>query len=181
MSLFSKSLKPLVIVTGLFSLSLSGIIYAHGNDHDNYHMPKEQHEQASKQSDVMVMNGYARATFALAKTGAVYFTLHNHSDSDKTLTSVSVSSDVASEAQIHTTVLQGDVMKMRELTDGVKIKAGEMVSFESGGRHIMLMGLTKGLQEGSEVALTLIFSDASELQVSLPVKKEAGEGHHLHH
>ena len=181
MSFFSKSLKPLVIVTGLFSLSMSATIYAHGNDHDNHHMPKEQHKHASKQSEVMVMNGYARATFALAKTGAVYFTLHNHSDSDKTLRSVSVSSDVASEAQIHTTVMEEDVMKMRELTDGVIIKAGEMVSFESGGRHIMLMGLTKGLEEGSEVALTLTFSDASELPVLLPVKKEAGESHHHHH
>ena len=62
-----------------------------------------------------------------------------------------------------------------------KIKAGEMVSFESGGRHIMLMGLTKGLEEGSEVALTLTFSDGSELPVLLPVKKEAGESHHHHH
>ena len=175
MSLFSKSLKPLVIVTGLFSLSLSGTISAHGNDHDNHH------KHASKQSGVMVMNGYARATFALAKTGAVYFTLHNQSKSDKTLISVSVPQEIASEAQIHTTVMQEDVMKMRELTEGVKVEAGEMVAFESGGRHIMLMGLTKGLEEGSEVVLTLTFSDASELKVSLPVKKEAGEGHHHHH
>lgn len=181
MSLFSKSLKPLVIVTGLFSLSLSGTISAHGNDHDNHHKPEEQHKHASKQTDVMVMNGYARATFALAKTGAVYFTLHNQSKHDKTLISVSVPQDIASEAQIHTTVMQEDVMKMRELTEGVKVEAGEMVAFEPGGRHIMLMGLTKGLEEGSEVVLTLTFSDASELKVSLPVKKEAGEGHHHHH
>ncbi len=129
----------------------------------------------------MVMDGYARATFALAKTGAVYFTLHNHGDSDKTLTSVSVSGDVANEAQIHTTVMEEDVMKMRELTDGVKIEAGEMVSFESGGRHVMLMGLTKGLEEGTEIALTLTFADKSELQVTVPVKKEADKGHHHHH
>ncbi|WP_334021323.1 copper chaperone PCu(A)C [Alteromonas sp. S015] len=181
MSLFTQSLKPLVIATGLFSLGLSGLFAVHATEHDNHHQHERHQERVNKQADIMVMNGYARATFALAKTGAVYFTLHNHSDSDKTLTSVSVSSDVASEAQIHTTVMEEDVMKMRELTDGVKIKAGEMVSFESGGHHIMLMGLTKGLEEGSEVALILTFSDASELQVSLPVKKEAGEAHHYHH
>ncbi|MHC6648638.1 copper chaperone PCu(A)C [Alteromonas sp. HB246098] len=199
MSLFSKSLKPLVIVTGLISLSLSGTISAHGNDHDNHHKPEEQHRHASKQTDVMVMNGYARATFALAKTGAVYFTLHNQSKSDKTLISVLVPQDIASDAQIHTTVMQDDVMKMRELTEGVKVKAGQMIAFEPGGRHIMLLGLTKGLKEGSEIALTLKFDDASEAKVRLPVrkepsagkepsakekpsaKKETGDGHHHHH
>ena len=175
MSLFSKSLKSFVIATGLFSLSLPATSSAHEHKHENHH------GHASEQTKVMVMNGYARATFALAKTGAVYFTLHNTSDSDKTLMSVSVSSDVASEAQIHTTVMEEDVMKMRELTNGVKIQAGEMVSFESGGRHIMLMGLTKGLKEGGDLALTLKFDDASEMEVRLPIKKEAGESHHHHH
>ena len=177
MSFFSKSLKPLVIATGLFSLGLSASISAH--EHEHKHENHQSH--ANETNDVMVMNGYARATFALAKTGAVYFTLHNQGDSDKTLTSVSVSGYVANEAQIHTTVMEEDVMKMRELTDGVKIKAGEMVSFESGGRHVMLMGLTKGLEEGTEIALTLTFADKSELQVTVPVKKEADKGHHHHH
>ena len=177
MSFFSKSIKPLVIATGLFSLGLSASISAHKLEHEH-----ENHQShANETNDVMVMNGYARATFSLAKTGAVYFTLHNHGDSDKTLTSVSVSGDVANEAQIHTTVMEEDVMKMRELTDGVKIKAGEMVSFEPGGRHVMLMGLTKGLEEGTEIALTLTFADKSELQVTVPVKKEADQGHHHHH
>jgi copper(I)-binding protein len=45
----------------------------------------------------------------------------------------------------------------------------------------MLMGLTKGLEEGTEIALTLTFADKSELQVTVPVKKEADKGHHHHH
>ena len=181
MSSFVKPLQPLVFVTGLFLIGVSCLATVHADEHGNHHKHEKHHEHASKQADIMVMNGYARATFALAKTGAVYFTLHNHSDVDKTLVSVSVSSDIASEAQIHTTVMEDDVMKMRELTDGVIIKADEMVSFESGGHHVMLMGLNKGLEEGGEIALTLKFIDASELQVTLPVKKEAGESHHNHH
>ena len=180
MSFFSKSLKPLFIATSLFSLSLSALVTAHASEHENKHQSKEHPKGANTQTGVMVMGGYARATFALAKTGAVYFTLHNNSDRDIKLTSVSVSSDVASEAQIHTTVMEADMMKMRELTEGVEIKAGEMVSFEPGGRHIMLMGLSNGLEAGSEITLTLVFSDSSELKTTLPVKKEAGEVHHHH-
>ncbi|WP_394223106.1 copper chaperone PCu(A)C [Alteromonas gracilis] len=173
MSPLSKTLKSLVIATGLFALGLSAFPQAYAHQH--------KHHEANEQADVMVMNAYARATFAMAKTGAVYFTLHNQSDSDKTLTSVSVSQDIASEAQIHTTEMEGDVMKMRELTDGVAITAGEMVSFESGGYHVMLLGLAKGLEEGSEFTLTLSFDDNSQLKVRLPVKKDQAKSHHHHH
>ncbi|APD88727.1 hypothetical protein BM524_02270 [Alteromonas mediterranea] len=180
MSFFSKSLKPLFIVTGLLSLSLSALFSAHANEHENKHQHDKQHAH-NERADVMVMNGYARATFALAKTGAVYFTLHNQSDSDKTLVSVSVAKEVADEAQIHTTVMEGDMMKMRELTEGVKIKPGEMVAFKSGGNHIMLLGLTKGLVEGSNIPVTLSFDNGSELKLVLPVKKDEAKGHHHHH
>ncbi|MBR9786143.1 MAG: copper chaperone PCu(A)C [Gammaproteobacteria bacterium] len=180
MSFFFKSLKPLFIVTGLLSLSLSALFSAHANEHENKHQNDKQHAH-NEHADVMVMNGYARATFALAKTGAVYFTLHNQSDSDKTLVSVSVAKEVADEAQIHTTVMEGDMMKMRELTEGVKIKPGEMVAFKSGGNHIMLLGLTKGLAEGSNIPITLSFDNGSELKLVLPVKKDEAKGHHHHH
>ena len=70
---------------------------------------------------------------------------------------------------------------MRELADGVTIGAGEMVSFESGGYHIMLLGLNKGLVEGSELKLTLIFEGNDELDITLPVKKDDAKSHHNHH
>ena len=73
------------------------------------------------------------------------------------------------------------MMKMRELTEGVKIKPGEMVAFKSGGNHIMLLGLTKGLAEGSNIPITLSFDNGSELKLVLPVKKDEAKGHHHHH
>ena len=173
MNYLSKLLKPLLTATYITALSFSAssLAIAHGHQEHN----------ANQQTDIMVMNGYARATFPLAKTGAVYFTLHNQSDKDKILTSVTVHEELANEAQIHTTVMEGDVMKMRELADGVTIGAGEMVSFESGGYHIMLLGLNKGLVEGSELKLTLIFEGNDELDITLPVKKDDAKSHHSHH
>lgn len=77
--------------------------------------------------------------------------------------------------------MEEDVMKMCELIDGVIIKVGEMVFFELGGCYIMLMGLIKGLEEGSEVVLIFIFSDGSELLVLLFVKKEVGESYYYYY
>ena len=170
LSKFLKTLLVAIYITTL-SFSASSAAFAHGHQEHN----------ANQKTDIMVMSGYARATFPLAKTGAVYFTLHNQSDKDKTLTSVTVSEELASEAQIHTTVMEGDVMKMRELEDGVTIGAGEMVSFESGGYHIMLLGLNNGLVEGTEIKLTLRFEDNDELDITLPVNKDDVKSHHNHH
>jgi hypothetical protein len=77
--------------------------------------------------------------------------------------------------------MQDDVMKMREMTEGVNVDGNAMVSFKPGGYHIMLLGLSKGLEEGSDVALTLTFDEQRELQVTLPVKKDENAGHHHHH
>ncbi len=143
--------------------------------HEHHHAKQE-----AGKLNVMVMNGYARATFPMAKTAAVYFTLHNHSQESVTLTSVDVPSSIAEQAQIHTTEMQGDLMKMRELKEGVVVEGGEMVTFESGGYHIMLLGLVKGLEEGDDVALTLAFGSQSSLNVVLPVQKGKTTSHHHH-
>ncbi|MDO6568950.1 copper chaperone PCu(A)C [Alteromonas sp. 1_MG-2023] len=130
---------------------------------------------------VAVSDGYARATFPMAKSAALYFTLSNESDKPVTLIGVTVSSDVANDAQIHTTEMKDDMMRMREVKEGVTVSPSESVSFAPGGYHVMLLGLEKGLSEGNAVALTLTFDDAPDLSISLPVKgldKEAGHRHH---
>lgn len=130
---------------------------------------------------VSVSDGYARATFAMAKTAALYFTMRNESETPVTLTGVSVSTDIANEAQIHTTEMANDMMRMREITEGIIVTPGETVSFAPGGFHVMLLGLENGLSEGNTVVLTLMFENAPDLSVTLPVKglnKEAGHQHH---
>lgn len=131
---------------------------------------------------VMIDNPRARATFAMATTGAAYFSLMNHSNSAITLTEVKVSPKVAIEAQIHTTIMDGDVMKMRQLVDGVEIKPGATVEFTPGGKHIMLMGLVNPLREGEMFTLVLVFSDGTSRKLEVPVggAKKGTAGHHHH-
>ena len=136
---------------------------------------------ADANEDLKITQGYARATFPMAKTAAVYFTLENTTEKPVTLTRVTVSKAIASEAQIHTATMQGDMMKMQQLQDGIKLNAGETVEFSSGRYHVMLMGLTQGLEEGSEITMTFHFDSLGSQTVTLPVKKQTMKNEHLHH
>ncbi|NMH60118.1 copper chaperone PCu(A)C [Alteromonas ponticola] len=135
-------------------------------------------------ANIEVSDAYARATFAMATTGAVYMTLHNHSEGERTLKTVKVSESLADEAQIHTTQMVADMAKMREVKEGVKLPLHQSVEFVPGGHHIMLLGLKKPLIEGETISLTLIFDDNSSLNVEAMIRNESGEtstnGHHDH-
>ncbi len=130
-----------------------------------------------------VTDAWARATFALAKTGAAYMEIENTSDSSVRLISVSVSDDVASTAELHHTKMVNDMMQMQQLEDGVLLAAGEKDSFVPGGKHIMLMGLSGPLNEGESVDITLNFADGSSKTHSFKIldKRIASDALHKHH
>jgi copper(I)-binding protein len=76
----------------------------------------------------------------------------------------------AEMAQVHETVMENDVMTMREVP-ALEIPAGQAVELRHGSYHIMLMGLTADLTPGEVVTLTLKFEKAGEIVVPLTVMK----------
>jgi len=62
------------------------------------------------------------------------------------------------------------MMRMRRL-ERIEIPAGETLSLEPGGLHLMLIGLKEDLQPGGQVDLTLTFDDGAQTQVQAPVRK----------
>ncbi|MCW8090858.1 copper chaperone PCu(A)C [Alteromonas sp. ASW11-130] len=133
---------------------------------------------------INVTDAYARATFAMATTGAVYLTLQNHSSEQRTLTSVSVDKSLADDAQIHTTQMMGEMVKMREVKEGVKLPSHQNVSFMPGGHHIMLLGLNRPLKEGESINLTLLFDNGATKDIRATIRKTNGKDsqaeHHSH-
>lgn len=97
---------------------------------------------------------------------------------------VSISTPVAGVAQVHEMKMEGDVMKMRSLPDGLDLPAGKPVALSPGGFHIMLMDLKAALPKDSTVPLTLVFKDTSgvesKLDVQLPVASTAPNGMAAH-
>jgi copper(I)-binding protein len=86
------------------------------------------------------------------------------------LLSVRVDSSIAEEAQLHETVMADEMMQMRELESGIQIPAGTNLEFQSGGKHIMLMGLKKPLNASDTFMLTLVFENNKIMRVPVEVK-----------
>lgn len=121
-----------------------------------------------KLGDLEVGQPWARATPDAATTGGAYLTISNGGESADRL--VGGHTDVAERVEIHEMSMENDVMRMRQLPDGLEIPAGGEIALEPGGYHIMLMGLTEPLEKGGSVPLTLEFAGAGEIEVELAVE-----------
>lgn len=81
---------------------------------------------------------------------AAYGTLMNHSDEPVTISQLTA--DVGSEAQMHDVIAEGDQRRMVQL-ETANIAPGASLTFEPGGRHIMLIGVTEPLPEGGHIEI----------------------------
>ena len=134
----------------------------------------------TKIGDLMLSDPFTRATLPNAPVAGGFVTIMNMGDADDTL--IAATSDIAGATEIHTMEMDGDVMRMRELDDGLPIPAGETVTLKPGGFHLMFMQLGQPLVEGETVSVTLTFETAGEVTLDLPVgatnaKGAMGHGH----
>jgi copper(I)-binding protein len=123
--------------------------------------------QAQSIAQIHITEATARATAPKQANGVAYLQVENRGKSaDKLL---SLSSSIAQEAQIHTMSMDGDMMKMRPLTE-LSLPAGGKLTMKSGnGPHLMLMGLKQPLQAGQTIPITLVFEKAGKLVIQVKV------------
>jgi copper(I)-binding protein len=67
----------------------------------------------------------------------------------------------------------GEMMTMQEVAGGLALVAGETVSFEPGGYHVMLLDLAKPLEVGDQIELTLEFAKADPQTLTVEVAESA--------
>lgn len=129
--------------------------------------------------DITIMDPYARAAGPSAKAGAAFMLLQNTGDTDDRL--VAARTDAAKRVELHTHVESGDgIMQMQEIEGGIALPAGGTHHMMRGGDHVMLMGLNGPLEQGAEITVTLIFEQAGEVDVTIPVdneRKPEGKAH----
>ena len=125
--------------------------------------------------DLTLSAAYLRATPPKAPVGGGFLTIANAGGDDRL---VGVSAEAISpRGEIHSMEMQGDVMKMRQLTDGVAIPAGATVELAPGAVHLMFMELKQPLVAGEMVKVRLTFEKAGEVELSVPVMaREAAAG-----
>jgi copper(I)-binding protein len=64
-------------------------------------------------------------------------------------------------------------MRMQELVDGLPLPAGETITLEPGGYHVMLLDIAEPLEVGDEIELTLDFENADDMTLTVEVAESA--------
>lgn len=115
---------------------------------------------------VEVSGAWARATTSTAKVGGAFMTMKAVGGADRV---VSASSPVAEKIELHETINDGGVMKMREVPQMV-LAAGQAMVLTPGSYHILLIGLKKPLNRGESFPLTVAFEKAAPVTVTVTVQ-----------
>ncbi|WP_071794962.1 copper chaperone PCu(A)C [Natronohydrobacter thiooxidans] len=120
---------------------------------------------------IHIHDAYARASTAMSQSGAAFMQIINHGAMDRRL--IGARSDVAERVEIHTHIEDdAGVMRMIEIEAGIVIPADGAHLLERGGDHLMFLGLTRPLEQGDEITVTLIFEEGEDMEVVIPVDLE---------
>ena len=111
---------------------------------------------------------WARATPKGAGVGGGYMKITNTGTAPDRL--VGGSTDICRRFEVHEMKMEGGVMKMRPLADGIEIKPGQTVTLDPSGYHVMLVGLNKQLMQGDHFKATLEFARAGKVDVDFTVE-----------
>jgi RNA polymerase sigma factor (sigma-70 family) len=124
--------------------------------------------------EIAVEGVWARTSPKMATNGAAYMQIT--SPIDDALVGASASSDVAKMVQVHEVVMDDDGAMMMQETPEVELPAGETVSLQPGGYHIMFMELTEPFEVGRTFDLTLEFESGETLTIEVEVTEEDPNG-----
>jgi copper(I)-binding protein len=157
-----KSIFTLMARMTLFGVMLGGLLTAPARADD------------VRAGDLVISQGWSRATPGGAKIGGGYLTIENKGSAPDRL--VAVSGDVAGKIEVHEMAVKNGVMTMRPLENGLTIAPGKTVKFAPGGLHLMMIDLKNPLKQGDKVAVTLEFEKAGKVTASLDVQGVGAPG-----
>ena len=112
---------------------------------------------------------------ATPDVAAVYLEIGDPGEHDDRL--VGAQSDVAERVELHESIIGDDgTARMEEQTDGIVVPAGQGVSLEPGGLHLMLIA-PEPLGDGDRFELTLEFERGGERTVEVSVTGDHDYAH----
>lgn len=116
--------------------------------------------------DITVVNPWARASAGKARNGGAYMELVNRGNDVDRL--IGASTPAAKKAELHTHLMEGDIMVMRQIK-AIEINPGVASVLKPGGLHIMLMGLKAPLKMGETFPITLTFEKSGKIEIKVIV------------
>jgi copper(I)-binding protein len=120
-----------------------------------------------KLGSLVINHPWSRATPKGATVAGGYLKITNNGTTPDRF--VSGSSAAGKRFEIHEMSMDGGVMKMRELKDGIEIAPGATVEFKPGSYHVMFVDIGKPFAKGDKVKTTLTFQKAGKIDVEFYV------------
>jgi len=134
--------------------------------------------------DLKISSPWIRASVPGQVNGAGYVQIDNKANQGDRL--ISVNTTGVNRVELHTSLTENGVAKMREVT-GIDVPASGSVKLIPGGFHIMFLGLTEPFKAGATIPVTLKFEKAGEVKVNFAIKPPtynpgsmSGHGSHRH-
>jgi copper(I)-binding protein len=149
----TRQLLSRMITRSVLSLLLASSAYAH-----EYQI-----------GDLTLDHPHTLATPPGASVAAGYLVISNAGTSGDRLTGGHAS--FADAVEVHETRIDNDVMKMRELADGLSLPPGASVELSTGGIHLMFTGLETQMMPGDLHTVTLMFEVAGAVEVEFVVEE----------
>jgi len=123
---------------------------------------------------ILEKSAWARATPPGSTTTAIYLTLMNRSESDISLSAVSV--DISDRAELHTNTNQDGMMKMRQVKS-ITVPADGQAALKPHGDHIMVFDLKEQLKSDTSVHVELVFDNGETRALTIPVLRNTPKGY----
>ncbi len=171
-------MKHLFLITALL-VSSTSFGHQHGS-HDS-HKEKSSHEKHTKDNThkthsahnkgdaISIHHPIIKTTPPGITNSAAYFTIVNNGEKDITL--VNVASDSAKLVEMHEHIKHNGTFRMQKM-EPLTIPAKGKANFEPGGNHIMFIGVTKPIENGDKIDITLSFDDGSQKTITTVAKKQ---------
>ena len=134
-----------------------------------------------KIGSIEVGDPWSRATPSTAPSAGGFLTIANKGSIPDRL--LAIQSPAAKQVELHEMKMDGNVMHMRELENGVALAPGQTVELKPGGFHVMFIGLKAPFVKGQRVPATLVFEKAGKVDVEFTVEAlgaAAPSGAHQH-
>ena len=134
-----------------------------------------------KVGNLQISQPWSRATPKGAAVAGGYLKITNTGTTPDRL--LGGSTDIAKGLEVHEMSMDGGVMKMRQLKDGLTIAPGVTVELKPGSYHIMLVNLTRPLAKGERIKASLNFEKAGKADVEFAVEAigaSSGDMKHNH-
>lgn len=123
---------------------------------------------APKPDTLTIESPWARATPPGAPVAGGFLVVRNTGKADDRL--VSATSPDADKVELHEMRMDGGVMRMRRMDEGLAITAGGTLALAPGGYHLMFIGPKHPFVAGQTVTATLRFEHGGERTVRFDVR-----------